>query len=202
MARRPITEMAGNPLRGVDAYWRIMLRLDREQGRFTLTDVERRTNAHRTTVRDYMRRLERAGFLRAVAVDGGATGRARVFELTRRPREAPRVRRDGTLASDGQRRDQMWRTAKIIKEFSPRDLAVQASTEECVVSEADAKDYCKYLLKAGYIAVKRAGRPGRQAVYRFLPTRNTGPKAPMVQRVKAVFDPNLRQVVWTAKEEA
>lgn len=202
MSRRPITEMAGNRLRGADAYWRIMLELSRDGATFTLTDVEQRTNAHRDSVRDYMLRLEKAGFLEVVSTDGGATGQAKVYRLVKRQPEAPRPRRDGTLATAGSARDQMWRTAKIIKEFSPKELAITASTEECQVKEADAKDYCHYLLKAGYIAIKQASQPGRQAVYRFLPTRNTGPKAPMVQRVKAVFDPNLSQVVWTAKEDA
>lgn len=205
MARRKITEMAGNRLRGFEAFWRVILEMDRSQGRFTITDIVMGTNAGRDTIRDYVMRLQRAGYIAVAGNDGGATGRAKVYRLVKRPAEAPRLRRDGTEVNQGQPREQMWRTAKIIKEFSPKDLAINASTEECQVSEIDAKDYCKYLLKAGYIAVKRpakSGAAGRQAIYRFLSTRNTGPKAPMVQRVKAVFDPNLGEVVWTAKEEA
>lgn len=202
MSRRPITEMAGNRLRGIEAYWRIILEFDRSYGFFTVTDVLMSSNARRDTVRDYVMRLLRGGYIEVAADDGGSTGRAKVYRLVKRQAEAPHLRRDGSVASQGSARDQMWRTAKIIKEFTAKDLAIQASTEECQVEEADAKNYCQYLRKAGYLAVKRASQPGRQAVYRFLATKNTGPKAPMIQRVRAVFDPNLRQVVWTSKEEA
>lgn len=202
MARRPITEMAGQSVRGIDAYWAIILDLHKSAGQFTLTDVEMRTNAPRRTVGDYVLRLVRAGILAVVAEDGGATGKANIYQLVKPQSDTPRPRRDGTLAEQGGAREQMWRTARIIKEFSARDLAIQASTEECMVNPRDALDYCHYLLKAGYLAVKQAAAPGVPAVYRFLPSRYTGPKAPMVQRVKAVFDPNTGEVVWTAKEAA
>ncbi|WP_142850830.1 hypothetical protein [Telmatospirillum sp. J64-1] len=200
MPRRPVTEMTGQTLRGIDAYWSIILDLHKTQGGFTLTEVEMRTNALRATVGDYIRRLVKAGYLEVAASDGGETGQAKVYVLAKPQSEAPRPRRDGTLAEQGRAREQMWRTARIIKEFTYRDLAIQASTEECPVAPIDAQDYCKHLAKAGYLAVRQEARPGHLAIYRFLATRYTGPKAPMVQRVKSVFDPNLNKVMWTAKE--
>jgi hypothetical protein len=201
MSRGPITETHGNQRRGIARYWQIILELSKENGTFTLTDVEGQTTAKRQTVGDYILRLTKAGFLAVVADNGGANGQAKVYRLVRKQSDPPKVRRDGTLLADDTARDQMWRTAKIIKEFAPKDLAIQASTEAQPVSELDAKDYCKFLRLSGYLAVLRPSKPGTQAVYRFLASKNTGPKAPRVQRVKAVFDPNLGVVVWTSKEQ-
>jgi hypothetical protein len=53
---------------------------------------------------------------------------------------------------------------------------------------------------AGYlIEIKKGQAQGTSrlpARFRFNPARNTGPRPPMIQRTKAVYDPNLGQVVW------
>jgi hypothetical protein len=36
--------------------------------------------------------------------------------------------------------------------------------------------------------------------YRFLAARYSGPKPPMIQRIKAVYDPNRSEVVWSSLE--
>ncbi|GAB3451978.1 hypothetical protein [Insolitispirillum peregrinum] len=200
MSRGPITQMHGHKRRGHARYWQIILDLHRSSGEFTITDVEGQTNAKRQTVGEYILRLTRAGILEVASENGGPHGQAKVYRVVRLQSEAPKVRRDGTVVVPDTARDQMWRTAKIIKEFSPRDLAIQASTEDRQVSERDATDYCKFLRLGGYLAVVRPSKPGVQAVYRFLLSKNTGPKAPMVQRIKAVFDPNVGVVVWSSKD--
>jgi hypothetical protein len=86
---------------------------------------------------------------------------------------------------------------RILSEFTILDLAVNSSTEEHNVSANDAKEYCRFMCNAGYLAMPRPGKSGQPAVYRFLPTRYPGPKPPQIQRVKQVYDPNSRKVVWT-----
>ena len=185
-----------------EALWAAMRRL----GRFTVRQVCEETRLGIHTARDYVRGLEAAGYLRrvgSVRTRGGPIAcRAAVYELVRDVGvEAPRVRKDGTEVTQGRGREQMWRAMKILGEFSARDLAVHASTEAHAVSLEDAKHYIKYLVKAGYLAVVRA-RKGEPYRYRLLPSKNTGPRAPMIQRVRQVFDPNLGRVVWRSGEEA
>ena len=178
-----------------EALWAAMRRL----GRFTVRQVTDETRLGLDTARDYVRGLELAGYLkRAGIAEGtgqGVARRAVVYELVRDVGvEAPRVRKDGTEVTQGRGREQMWRTMKVLGEFSARDLAIHASTEEHSVSLKEAKHYIRYLVKAGYLAVVRT--TGLAWRYRLLPSKNTGPRAPMIQRVRQVFDPNLGRVIW------
>ena len=184
-----------------EALWAAMRRL----GRFTVRQVTDETRLGLDTARDYVRGLELAGYLArvgTVATGSGTVGaRAVVYELVRDVGvEAPRVRKDGTEVTQGRGREQMWRAMKVLGEFSARDLAVHASTEAHPVSLKEAKHYIRYLVKAGYLAVVRT--TGLAWRYRLVHSKNTGPRAPMIQRVRQVFDPNLGRVVWRSGEEA
>jgi len=183
------------------AMWEAMRRLRR----FTVTSITNETNAVRDTARTFVESLARGGFLAAVGttepVDrmffkpGSGQKVPTVYELVQDIGvEAPRVRRDGSLCTQGLPREQMWRTMKLLAEFTPRELAVAASTEAHPVADEDARDYVKHLLRADYLRIIVPATKRRQARYRLV--RNTGPKPPMVQRLKSVFDPNLRQIVW------
>jgi hypothetical protein len=109
---------------------------------------------------------------------------------------APRVTRAGKPVTQGQSRLQMWRAMRSARTFTYGELAYIASTDTCVVSEVDAKSYTLLLARAGYLAVIEHGRPRHQTVFRL--ARNTGPKPPQIQRFKQVWDPNLKQVMWTS----
>lgn len=151
-----------------------------------------------SAVASYLRRLCRAGYIHLVREEPlpGSVLR-KVFALAPdAPFEAPRVTKDGKPVTQGRANENMWRSMRIIGEFTARDLAVQAATEDAPISESAAKTYCMHLQKAGYLVVTRPNRGGHSpAHYRFLPSRYTGPKAPMIQRVKVVFDPNLGRVM-------
>ncbi|WP_417913701.1 hypothetical protein [Candidatus Electronema sp. JM] len=102
---------------------------------------------------------------------------------------APRVRKDGSQVLLGQGQQRMWVVMRILKSFSATELAVTASTPEHQIADASAKDYCRKLYKAGYL---RLGENGR---YLLLPSANTGPRAPQVQRSKKVWDVNLQRTM-------
>ncbi len=149
-------------------------------------------------IRDYLKGLENAGYLQRC----GRDGRQVRYRLAKDVGvEAPRVRKDGTPVTQGRGREALWRTLKILGEFDARELAAAASTEQTPVSLAEAKEYCAYLHKAGYLILARAGGPGLPARYRFNPRRNTGPKPPAIQRVKRLYDPNLGKVVWQKEDD-
>lgn len=178
----------------------------RKLRRFTVLDIEGETRASTNTIKSYLFALKSAGYIAIVDhLDNSTTGkrdpakrRPAVYELQRDSLETPRVKRDGKVVVLGARREQLWRTMRMLKTFSVRELAVHASTEETPVAETDCANYLRYLDRAGYVA-QVSTRPAR---YRFIPGRYTGPRPPMVQRVRQVYDPNLQRVVWPTAEGA
>lgn len=192
MGRRPVNEaVLVVPLRGHQHFWSTM----RELRRFTVADIDGAGNARRDTVRDYVRRLRRAGILKRVGAEPKPGTDADVYEIVYDPGpEAPSVRRDGTvIPRPGLGNEQMWRAMKMLGFFNHRDLSVHASTDEVAVKTATAKAYLKHLLAAGYLAVATPAAGSKPAVYRLV--KNTGPLAPMIQRTDWVWDPNLRAVM-------
>ncbi len=96
----------------------------------------------------------------------------------------------------------MWRTAKMLKTFTLKDLALHASIPGSDVPVGSARVYVQFLAAAGYISVvspaKRAGAAHTTTTYRFV--RSTGPLPPQVIRPVAVWDANLREIVWRQPE--
>lgn len=177
--------------RGQQGFWEAIRGL-RE---FTVTDLDQRSCVDRGTVRDFVKRLERGGYIARV----GHRGNAKVYRLLRDQPEAPRLKRDGSPAKDvGRANEQMWRAMKMLKAFTARDLAVHAATEDVRITAETARTYCRHLHHAGYLAVvgeAKRGRQGHRRTYRLRPDRVTGPLAPQVQKTKFVFDPNTLRVV-------
>lgn len=189
MSRRPDDRLGKEPRpQGQDGVWAEIRRLNI----FTVKEIAQATDIHQKTVTDYVRRLEAGGY-----VDRHAG-----FERTKRyvlrrdaGVHAPRVRKDGTPVTQGGGVQNMWRSMRMLGQFTPRDLVLHSTTDTVTVTEGTAKSYCSMLLKAGYLRVLQKAVPGkRQASYRFI--RNTGPLPPRIQRVKQVYDPNLREVTY------
>lgn len=87
--------------------------------------------------------------------------------------------------------ENMWRTMRHLGSFTPADVKMIACTPAAPVSDEDAQSYCRMLMRAGYLRVLRPAQPGRAAALYAL-DRNTGPRAPVERRVRAVWDPNTR----------
>jgi hypothetical protein len=200
MAQKPVDKRS--PLETRDAIWAAIRRLRS----FNLAELRGETRCGAEQVRDYVTGLTAAGLLEKSppappSIKGGVPV---TYKLVRDCGvEAPQVRKDGSEITMGKAQEQMWLVMKVLGEFSALDLAVHASTETVAVTEAGAKSYIHYLHKGGYLAMVANGKPGHRkgggilARYRFLPSRYTGPRPPMVQRVKQVYDPNLKKVVWS-----
>ena len=202
MARKPVhLTMSPDKVTGRQAIWQAI----REARRFTLNGLWHATKLERATVRTYLLSLEKSGHVvrvgeqetarRAFRSTGRNPNREAVYELVKDAGiEAPRVRRDGSVCTQGAAREQMWRSMKMLGRFTYQDLAIHASTDEVRVKPATAKTYVRHLLRTGYLAVIIPAVPGqRPAVYRLC--RNSGPLAPMIQRTDWVWDPNLRRVM-------
>lgn len=144
---------------------------------------------HRDTTRTYVKSLVAAGYLfhqpnhpyeyveYKLQKDNGV--------------EAPRVRLDGSPVEIGRKQENLWRTLRTLNHtVGHAELAALASTEAHPVAPTFARDYLVNLFKAGYLT-RIDGK------FVLLPNKNTGPRPPMVQRIKQVYDPNLGAVVWT-----
>lgn len=158
---------------------------------FNIKDLREETTMKIDSVREYVIGLEKAGYLERINPRDMRPGTASCWKLINDIGfEAPRVRKDGSPVTAGQGRENMWNAMRIMRRFTARELAVAARTPDCFVKESTAADYAKHLWHAGYLARLDDGS------YRMLPTAYTGPKAPMIQRTKVVWDPNQNKIRW------
>ncbi|WP_229455107.1 hypothetical protein [Massilia sp. KIM] len=178
----------------------------RHAGPFTCFQIARKAKVDDETLFTYLNSLERAGIVQCERVEGKAIQRHAKWTIVRdNGVEAPRVTRDGKPVTQGLGTEAMWRSMRIIGEFNTTELAAHAETSGVRVTQETAKSYISALFNAGYllrVAESRSrgfGRGQVQARYRLAPGKYTGPRPPMIQRTKQVYDPNLCKVVW--KEE-
>lgn len=171
---------------------------------FTLIDLEKATNIKRGSIETYVKGLHAAGYLKLAEPFNRFTRKSRVeqglavgdtYELVKDVGvTAPRVTKHGKPVTQGLGRARLWQSIRILRKgFSVEDLVMTANTEQISVSTAEARTYCQKLRQANYLK-KLSKNPVR---YSLLPSKNTGPRAPMIQRNKAIFDPNKNAVVWT-----
>lgn len=195
MARKPAhLELAG----GRGPRQRIWEVIRKQRHDFSGYDIEKVTRVDLSTIRTYIQVLERGGFIVCTSERVAFTVRLRYRLLRDVGAEAPRLDRAGKLiAPTGN--ESMWRTMRIMGEFTATELAMRASTATTPVAEATAKSYARALCTAGYLMVIEEGRPGRQARqtrWRLIPSKYTGPRPPMIQRTRCIYDPNLAKIVW------
>lgn len=206
MARRPAHTLPAGALSSRDVIWAAIRAQD---GEFSVLDVE--GTAHRiggrrrialATIKTYLQSLAAAGYLewrQCRDTESGRWSRARWRLVRDVGVEAPRVTRDGRAVQQGAGRQQMWRAIRILAEFTATELAIAASTPEHIVAQGEARAYLGILAQAGYLVVTRRGVPALPTRYRLVQARWSGPRAPMVQRVKALWDPNLGAIVWSGR---
>lgn len=171
---------------GRQAMWQA---LKQTPDQITVAAIAKVTKLHRWTVAKYLKALAEAGHLEVVDAPTGLPGVWRLINDI--GHHAPRVRADGSKVTQGEVYNQLWRSMYMLKDFTFQDLIQSASIE---ISENTAKDYCKRLLAAGYLKVLRKADPHKAQVALYRLIRHSGPKAPQVQKVRRVFDPNSGQV--------
>lgn len=180
--RRPADQPGG----GRQEMW-LALKAVRDQ--ITVSAVAAATKVHRSTVLRYFHALTASGHL---VVNPGLPGQPSSWTLVRDVgHHAPRVRADGSAVTQGEVTGQLWQAMNGLKEFDCRDLLQGVSID---IPETTAKDYCKRLLAAGYLQVRVKADPHAARLARYRLIRPSGPKAPQIQRVRQVYDPNTGAV--------
>jgi DNA-binding MarR family transcriptional regulator len=159
----------------------------------TIQSLSEELKVNRKTALDYLDALEAAELV-ARRRDEGQHGLAWVRLLREGGYHAPRLRKDGTAVTQGVGVINMWRSMRILKVFTAPEIAQISSTPTVSVTDFTAQSYIGMLFATGFLAVVEKANPalGRKASYRLV--RNEGPKPPMIQRVKQVYDPNTGTV--------
>ena len=213
MGRKPVdaVAVAQRCLNPQEAIWAAIRTRGADGTTFTRRDLaaqlmhEQLAGINDDTIGAYLLRLERGGFVEVVDRTQlkGMNGAAKlsVYRLIKdHGREAPRLRPNGEASTQGIVNEQLWRSMKVLGEFDYADLMLSC-TAEATAQPATVRRYLGHLKAAGYLAEVRPSTPGTPARYRLLPSMNTGPRPPMVQRTHRVFDPNLKRVVWSEEHE-
>jgi len=190
MSRQPIDQLAKKRKpQGQEGVWEEIRRLKT----FTKPDIHHNTDIPRKTITDYIKRMVAGGYVREIEREDEIKSYELIRDVGIHP---PRVRPNGEPVVQGAGNANMWRTMRMMKLFTPKDIMAHSNTDTVTVSEATAKKYCSTLLAADYLRVMQKAKPGvRQATYKLI--RNTGPLAPQIQRVKQVFDPNINEVTYS-----
>lgn len=203
MARRPARLERAGALTPRDRIWaaiRAFKHTHATSALFSPAELSVFAGQHLDTVRSYVQGLTAAGYLQLAERKRPEAAPRREFAQYRLVRDvgadAPRVTPEGQPVTAGQGRERMWTVMRSMRDFNATELAGLASIEGCAVSEEEAINYAYHLRKAGYLAVIVPAKPGTKARYRFVKSRNTGPRAPIVGRDKSVMDANTGEVAW------
>jgi hypothetical protein len=186
--------------RGQDHYWRVIREIGANGRTFSASDVLDLSNEpQRGTLNDFLRRLEKAGYIEAAGLqetNGPKATPAKLWRLLKSPARRPSLDREGRATRARASQQQMWnfmRGPMARSGFTCRDLAAYASTDEVPVPLQTAKSFVKTLNGAGYLTAADRGRNGSR--WRLKPSMNTGPLPPMILRAKLVFDQNRHSVM-------
>lgn len=184
--------------------WEAIRKFNAKGKVFTQADIERAATVEASAVKDYFKVLVLADFI--TVFDQKRIGKVCVrntYQLAKdNGIEAPRIDKKGKVATEGTCNERMWGTMRRLfvgKEFNYRELAAFATTPTNVCSETNAKSYVLSLHRAGYLECVAQAKPGNGATparFTLIKGMDTGPRAPMIQRTKTVFDANLGKVIW------
>lgn len=128
--------------------------------------------------------------------DGLGDRRRKMFALTERAEPGTLPANLISAPTAPSTEEVMWRTIRMQRSFSPRDVAALSTTPEVTVTEEEAQRYLHVLMRGGYLRVVKPAKVQRvrgsimreAAIYRLV--RNTGPIPPTERRVTGVWDAN------------
>lgn len=168
---------------------------------FTITDIHKHhKDVPRSTIKSYLEACVAGGFLKtATPRRAGATFR---YVTVRTPKNPPHVNSKGQIIyKDNLEASYMWRAMKMMKRFTPIDLAIHASTEKKIITQTKALRYIKVLCEVGYIKLLST-KHSAKSNYMFV--TNTGFYAPVLttKTVVGVFDKNNNEIKWAEEGHA
>lgn len=124
--------------------------------------------------------------------EAGQRGNKKLWKITGKAGDPGRKLISGVLNATPEER--MWfAIRKCGSLFCARDVAMWSNAEDIPITVEAAHGYCRNLLAGNYLRcdVKADGK-GAPAYYRLI--RDTGPRAPIERRVRALLDPNRNEL--------
>ena len=162
--------------------WQVILELQI----FTTSDIHSKTFIKKETIRNYLRFLKKAGYIRAV----DKKGREIVYKLIKSQETYPTTNRkidqSVKLKSTNENYKKIWNLIRALSQFTVKDLS-----QKLPIHPESIRIYIKHLRRAGYLeVVKRVKHYG--FLYKLV--RNSGEKAPVLRlsrnKPPVVYDPN------------
>lgn len=162
---------------GTAAIWAAILKIaDANGGVFMAPDVMHASGQSVLAVRDYIAWLKREKFVTR------AGRHVRAFQLVKRPANPPSSRPE---------QEHLWTAMRTLKSFTLDELCFAATTDTQKISKPAALRYIGGLVEAGYLTIQS---DSNTVVYRLKVRFNSGPRAPTIIRMVAVFDHNTNRV--------
>lgn len=176
---------------------RIWEAIRQHRSEFSLGQIASKVRVNYATAQTYFSALQKAGVITQLKADENQAFKEVMWCLEHdRGVEAPRLKRDGSESSAGLGTEAMWRTLRILGCVTAVELASHASVS-VPTTKTTAQSYLRWLKKAGYVH-SDGGRPQR---YQLIKSKVTGPRAPQIQRVGQVYDPNTAAVAYVQSPE-
>lgn len=205
--RQPIhieTQIKAKVLIGYDGVWKA-IKKQKDNTWFVDQIQDEMRGGSRGTIKDYLSRLVIAGYVKKGDRQLIKSRWRPTYQTVRPVKTAPALHRDGTPANEqGRGQGAMWWSIKMMKKFTIQELIEDASISEeeakiasvqpLTITKGTARGYIRHLVKIGYVKlidpeVER---------YWMVPSKWTGPKAPMLTEATFVFDPNIGLIVGVA----
>ncbi len=174
---------------GHEEMWASICRLSRSDC-FTVDDLMADARVSHGTALAYLGRLVRNGL--AVKRASGRKG-VFVYQASKCSNWPPVFDGQGRLSNDHAMRAALWRSAKMIKVFSVRDLQVAATSDSLQINAGQAQRFIERLEGSGYLRREAAPNAAGEQMWRFLSHMNTGALPPRFCNANLVFDVNQRR---------
>lgn len=154
----------------------------------------KRANVDTDSFLSYVKCLMAGGYVELI--DNGRKRDQRTYKLIKNAgAEAPRLDSKGNEVKQGLGVECIWRTLRMMGVLDIALLYQHVTLAGVDIKEATVKRYICALRKAGYLQVIVKSTPHRQERFCLKPAMDTGPRAPQLQNVKTVYDPNLNKVM-------
>ena len=112
--------------------------------------------------------------------------------------DSPRFTKKGALIVAPTVQENIWRTIRMLKQFTINGLTAHSSTSYRDMNRATVNVYVRFLKIAGYLRIISNKKNERT----FQLVRDSGPKAPQILKAQEVYDPNINQIVYREVPDA
>ena len=178
-------------LPGPEAMWDALMKLTAKQHLFSIMDAATAAGTTAGAMDDYVNRLRRAD---AVTYEGFTNDHVKLYALRKRRHLPFFVNSKGEPSKQHLMMEKMWRTMKMTKTFSIRELIHHSTVPGLIIKETSAQAFVDALTDAKYLRRSVNQKTG-EARFSLVPGMVTGPLPPRICSATLVYDPNRRAIM-------